>query len=287
MKGEEEFAMKVTYRFASLALVLLVACGIATLSAPTVAAEEGALDKILKTKEFNIGFVVLPPSVFKDPKTNEPTGYYVDAARFIAEQMGVKPIFHEESWATFISGLQAGRYDLSIAATVNTIPRALAVAFTEPLAYAGTCLIVAKNSPYKTLADLTKPKVKIGVIQGAFMVPWAKQTFAGGEILESTASAFVEPMDVISGRVDASVTDAQTCRKFASQRPEVRTLYADDPLNITATGWMVRRDDLVLLNFMNSAIRYIRSTGKLREFVEKYDTQQLQEKKTWEIWGKE
>jgi polar amino acid transport system substrate-binding protein len=243
------------------------------------------LDRITKTKEFHIGFVVLPPAVFKDANTNEPMGYYVDTARYIAEQMNVKPVFHEETWATFISGLQAGRYDLSIAGTVNTIPRAMAVAFTEPLGYVGTCIIVAKSSALHSLEDLAKPGIKIGVIQGAFMVPWAKQTFPNGQILESSTSAVVEPMNVVTGRVDASVTDSWICRKFASEHPEVRTLYSDEPLNITATGWMVRRDDLLLLNFVNSAIRYVRSSGTLKKFFDKYDGRQLQEKKQWEIWG--
>src|SRR5262245_39586713 len=270
----------------SLARSAAVLAAALALPAPAGAeAYKDTLEKITKTKEFHIGFVVLPPGIFKDAKTNEPTGYYIDAARFIAEQMGVKPVFHEETWATFISGLQAGRYDLSIASTVNTIPRALAVAFTEPLGYVGTCIIVGKNSTFKDIADLAKPGVKIGVIQGAFMVPWTKRTFPQGQILESTTSAFIEPMNVVTGRVDASVTDSWVCRKFASEHPEVRTLYADEPLNITATGWMVRRDDIMLLNFVNSAIRYLRPSGQLKELFDKYDGRQLQEKKSWEIWG--
>ncbi len=270
----------------SLARSVAVLATALTLAAPAGAETyKDTLEKITKTKEFHIGFVVLPPGIFKDPKTNEPTGYYIDAARFIAEQMGVKPVFHEETWATFISGLQAGRYDLSIASTVNTIPRAMAVAFTEPLGWVGTCIIVGKNSAFNNLADLSKPGVKIGVIQGAFMVPWTKRTFPQGQILESASSAFVEPMNVVTGRVDASVTDSWVCRKFASEHSEVRTLYADQPLNITATGWMVRRDDIILLNFVNSAIRYLRTSGQLKEFFDKYDGRQLQEKKQWEIWG--
>jgi polar amino acid transport system substrate-binding protein len=270
----------------SLARSAAVLAAALALTAPAGAeAYKDTVEKITKTKEFHIGFVVLPPSVFKDPKTNEPTGYYVDAARFIDEQMGVKPVFHEETWATFISGLQAGRYDLSIASTVNTIPRAMAVAFTDPLGWVGTCIIVGKNSAFNNLADLSKPGIKIGVIQGAFMVPWTKRAFPQGQILESASSAFVEPMNVVTGRVDASVTDSWVCRKFASEHPEVRTLYADQPLNVTATGWMVRRDDIMLLNFVNSAIRYLRTSGQLKEFFDKYDGRQLQEKKQWEIWG--
>ena len=48
---------------------------------------------------------------------------------------------------------------------------------------------------------------------------------------------------------------------------------------------MVRRDDIMLLNFVNSAIRYLRTSGQLKEFFDKYDGRQLQEKKQWEIWG--
>lgn len=266
-------------------LKILALAGIIILSASGSYASDGIVEKILKTKEFHIGFVVLPPSISKDPVTNKPTGYYVDSVKYIADQMGVEPIFHEETWATFISGLQSGRYDLSIASTVNTIPRSTAVAFTEPLGYSGTCLIVKKDSPFNSLQDLQKKGTRIGVIQGAFMVPWVRATFKDGEIVESTASAFVEPMNVITGRTDTSVTDSNTCRQFVAANPEARTLYADEPLNLTATAWMVRIDDLNFLNFINNAIQNLRSTGILKQFVENYEGTQLQHGVVWEEWG--
>ncbi len=46
-------------------------------------AEETTLEKILRERKFNIGYVVLPPAVIKDPKTGALTGHFIEAANFI------------------------------------------------------------------------------------------------------------------------------------------------------------------------------------------------------------
>ncbi len=265
---------------------LLVLGAIVLLSHSEAIAKESTLDKMLRTKEFHIGFVVLPPSISKDPTTNKPKGYYVDIAKFISNQINVKPIFHEETWATFISGLQAGKYDLSIASTFQTIPRALAVAFTQPLTYNGTSALALKTSNIRTLEDMKKPGIRIGVIQGAFMVDWVKRMFPEADIIESSVSAFVEPMNVITRRVDVSVTDSWVTRKFASEHSAVLDIFADNPQNIMPAGWMVRRDDIQLLNFINVAINYVKTTGDFKEIFERYDGFVFQKKLVWETWGK-
>jgi len=149
------------------ALVMLAA---AALGAAGPASAAGTLDKVLKEKTLNIGYIPSPPGQYKDVKTNEVTGFYVDAARFITEAMGVKANFIETKWATFAAGLQAGQFDLCIAATFATIPRALAVEFTRPIHYLAFAAAARKGSPLagiKAIAQADRPGTKVAVVQGS------------------------------------------------------------------------------------------------------------------------
>lgn len=153
------------------------------------------------------------------------------------------------------------------------------------MAYNGTSALALRTSKVRTLEDIKKPGVRIGVIQGAFMVPWVKRMFPQAKIVESSSSAFVEPMNVITGRVDVSVSDSWVCRKFASEHPEVVDLFADNPQIIMPTGWMVRKNDIQLLNFIKVAIANVKTTGDFKSFFEKYGGYNFQKKTTWEVWG--
>src|SRR5262245_16712488 len=116
-----------------IAAVVLGLC----LGSSPASAQENTLQKIVRTKKFNIGYVLHTPSAMKDPRSGELTGFHFDAARWICDQMKVDCVFHEVTWATFVAGLQGGKYDLSVAGSFTTMARAMAVAFTDPIYYKG------------------------------------------------------------------------------------------------------------------------------------------------------
>ncbi|NUB16582.1 transporter substrate-binding domain-containing protein, partial [Azospirillum brasilense] len=117
----------------------------------------GEVEKIVRQGELKIGYIPSPPGTAKDPKTGELTGFYVDAARTIAEQMGVRPVFIETTWANFVAGLQAGQFDMSIGATFATVKRAPVAALTKPISYLGR-FAVGRNAGARLapLSDVTK-----------------------------------------------------------------------------------------------------------------------------------
>src|SRR4051812_49356949 len=94
------------------------------------AADAQTMDRILADKKVKIGFIPSPPSTIKDPKTGDLTGFYVDAVRLIFKQVNIEVQFVEATWANFAAGLTSGQFDLSIAGTFATVPRAAAVEFT-------------------------------------------------------------------------------------------------------------------------------------------------------------
>jgi polar amino acid transport system substrate-binding protein len=241
-------------------------------SLPCVTLAAGTLERIEKEKTFKIGFIPSPPGVIKDPKTGELSGYYIDTVRVICDQMGVKPVFVEAAWATFVAGLQAGQFDLSIAATFATIPRALAVDFTHPIHYLGYSAVAKKgDGRFKSLSDIDRPSIKVAVVQGAAGHEYAKQNFKNAQLIVLATSDLTAPfVEVSAGRADVGIEDAWATKRYAAAHPEVVDLFAERPYNVLPIAWAVRKGEYDLLNFMNTALDYMLINGRLDQLANKY-----------------
>lgn len=184
----------------------------------------------------------------------------------------MKPVFHEAKWATFVAGLQSGQFDLSVAATFATIPRALAVDFSKPIHYLGYSAIVRKNdSRFKSLKDIDKPGIKVAVVQGAAGHEYAKQNFKNAQLVVLSTGDLTAPfVEVSAKRVDVGIEDAWATRRYAAKHPEVVDLFSESPYNVLPIAWAVRKGDTQMLNFVNTVVDYLMINGKLQQFASKY-----------------
>ena len=255
-------------RFASLlslcAMLLLAGSG------PTQAA--GEVEQITKRGELRIGYIPSPPGIAKDPVSGEVNGFYVDAARAISEQMGVKPVFVESTWANFVAGLQSNQFDLSIAGTFATVKRAMVVDFSKPLNYLGSVALVRKDdNRFKELSDMNRPEIKIAVVQGTEaedfvkrVLPKAKLTSLSGGNL---SAGFIE---VAAGRADASFQDIFIATEFAKQQPTTKVLFADKPVFFLPIAWAVKKGNSELLSIVNVGLESLLISGQLDQMTAKY-----------------
>jgi len=248
--------------------ILLLAVG---LGSPPEAWSETTLQKIVRTKKFNMGYVLITPTAMKDPNSGELTGFHFDATRWICAQMKVECAYHEATWATFAAGLQAGKYDLSIAGTFATIPRAMAVAFVDPVYYKGWSAAALKSSNIKSMADLKKPGLRVAVIQGTSDHDWAVRNLPDAKLVVSTAEASVMLLDLIAGRADVGLTDSLVTALFVEKYPQVLDIFADRPYLINPVSWAVRMEDHDLLRFMNIAVAQANFHGVFAAIEGKYN----------------
>lgn len=244
------------------------------------------LQRVKKAGVLHVGYIVYPPTVQKDPNTGAVTGHYIDTVEEIARQMGVKVEYHEAEWGTFVAGLKSAQFDLSIAATYRTIPRAQEVAFTRPLMYVGNSVIVkAGETRFSSITDFNREGITIAVTQGEQGHEYARLNLPKATLkVLSAADQSLAFTEVSTGRADAALGDSWACKQFASHHAEVKDLLAENPYNLTPVGWAVRYDDPAWLEFINTSLDALESTGKLREFETKYDAHWLHPKMTWETW---
>ncbi len=255
-------------RVRALTAALWLAAGLVVgLTAAAHAAD--SLQRIIETKTFNIG-VIPGISTIIDPNGNV-SGYGPDAMRWVCEQMDVKCVFHQTTWATFAAGLQSGKFDLSIAETFTTVKRAMAVAFTDPVIYLGTGAVTLKSSKIRTIEDMNKPGVRVSVGQGTSQHEWAERNLPNATLVVTKTITEVRLLDLLSNKADVAFADSGQSARFAAQYPQVLDLFADRPLEMMAISWAVRQGEPDFLNFMNTAIRNLQTTGKFLELVKKYN----------------
>jgi ABC-type amino acid transport substrate-binding protein len=255
--------IELMYRVIAIAVATILTMG---------SANAQVMDRILSEKKIKIGYIPSPPGTTKDPKTGEVGGFYVDAAKLIFKMVNVEPVFVETTWANFVAGLQSGQFDLSLAGTFATVPRAAAVEFTKPISYLGYSAIIKKDDTrFHSLAELNQEGIKIAVVQGGASVEYAKENFPKAQLVALATGNLLAPfVEVTAGRADVGIEDAWQARRYAKEHPEVTDLFADRPYNVLPIAWSVRRGNQDLLNFMNTAIDWLMINDRFQKLAASY-----------------
>lgn len=230
-----------------------------------------SLDRIIDQKVLKVGYIVFPPAISKDPNTNELSGHFVDTINEIADQINVEVEFIETEWSTFTLDLNSNRFDVSIAPTFITIPRAKEVTFSDPLFYAGNSAIVKTGETrFSSIESIDKEGVTVAVTIGEAGQEYADKNFTKATIKKfpntNQATTF---QTVISGQADIALGDAYATSQFASNNLQVEDLFKSNPYNLTPVAWAIKKGNTQLLEFVNQSISVLDSQGKLIEFEKK------------------
>lgn len=132
--------------------------------------QSGYWQTVQKNGVLKCGAAAAPPHVIRDPQTGEYSGTFVDLCKQFADVLGVKAEMVDTSWDNIVAGLQAGRWDMSLALNQNP-KRAMAIAFSEPVVQFQLTGVYDKSNPKfatapKSLADIDKTGNTIIIMSG-------------------------------------------------------------------------------------------------------------------------
>ena len=140
---------------------------------------DSKLDQILSSGELKVGTTGdWDPMTMKDPATNKYKGFDIDVMQELAKDMGVKITFVPTEWKTIVSGITAGRYDISTSVT-RTPKRAEVAGFTDSYYKYGTVPLVLKKNlkKYSTWKSLNNKDVTIATTLGLLKRKKLKSSF--------------------------------------------------------------------------------------------------------------
>lgn len=184
---------------------------------------DGYWQKVQKAGVLRCGAAVAPPYVMRDPATGEYTGFFADLCRGFADALKVKPEFVDTTWDNIVAGLQAGKWDVSLA--LNRTPaRAMAVNFSIPAMEYQISLAYNKDNPKipagaASVADIDKEGVTFAVMSGTSQDKAISAAVKNAQILRLPGNDETR-LAVTSKRADILVDASDTNLLFTQSNPD-------------------------------------------------------------------
>jgi polar amino acid transport system substrate-binding protein len=178
-------------------------------------------------------------------------------------------------WDGMIPALTSSRIDVITGNIHQTPDRLKSIAFTAPAWWYGSSLLVQKNNPAHITSwnDLTKPGVKVGVVNGS-----QSQTYLNGIKAQSIAyeDANSEFASLVGGREDVVVDDSPKEAAYIQAHPEsnLQILEASDlpPAELIANyaRYGLRPADCTLNAAYSRGLSELRDHGVITKILKKY-----------------
>lgn len=225
----------------------------------------------------HVRFVVdptYPPFESKNPQ-GQLVGFDIDLGNALCAQMQVKCTWVEGQFDGMIPGLKARKFDAILSDMGITEERLKQIDFTVPLYDTKTQLLARKGMNLLPTAESLKGK-NIGVSQGTVQERYAHAKWQpfGVNVISYADQSQVES-DLVSGRLDASFTDAaQAAIGFLKQPQgqdfELAGPMVEDPIIGPGTAIGLRKGDTELKNALDTAFAELKKNGTFDTLQKKY-----------------
>lgn len=257
-------------RRTALIILALTFCSTFLWTASSHAQDASTLASIKSRKELKIGWAVIYPYIYRDPKSNELVGFAVDFMNDMADSLGVKPVWVEDSWATMIAGLQTKKFDITLPAMGVSLPRAEVVTFSAPVCRLPMGLVINKkdSEKYAKLADLDKSDKKVSVTLGSTTDLFATRKFTSAQLIrvKQVPDGLAQ---LLAGKVDAWANPADASGTLEKEHPELVTMSID-AVGSAPMAMAMRQGDFIFRDWVNLFIDYERQTGALKKLTDKH-----------------
>lgn len=213
------------------ALVALAIAAIAVVSGCGASGSAGGgsddrrslVQEVQSRGELRVGVAAATPDLYKDPKSGEWKGVYVDLMQAWADTLGVKLKPVETSWDQMIAALQAHRID--VAPDVDaTAQRATSVQFSDGVRSTTGMFALAPKSTARSWEQLDDPATTICIAKGTTTGEALKASKPRAKLLE-LANQNACLAAVTAGRAEALFDTVVTATGFAAATAGVRTLF--------------------------------------------------------------
>lgn len=250
-------------RFLLASLSLLLG---SILSTPTFAAD--LLDEVKANGTLKVGLEgTYPPFNYQDER-GQLTGFEVDFANALAEELGVKAAFQPTKWDGILAALESKRLDVVINQVTISEERKQKYDFSTPYTVSGIQALTRKDDAdsVKRPADLAGKKVGVGL--GTNYEQWLKENVPQADIrtYDDDPTKF---QDLAVGRIDVILVDRLAAFEMVEKTGD-RLAVAGEAFSRQESGIALRKGNPQLLAAIDEAIAKLRADGTLKQLSEKW-----------------
>ena len=258
--------------FAAVALAAVVLSGCSTAasdsdSGSTAGGTDESLSSVLESGTLTIGTEgTYRPFSYHADGSGELTGYDVEVARAVADQLGVEAKFEETQWDAIFAGLDAGRFD-TIANQVSINPeREEAYEFSAPYTYStGVIVVPTDDDSITSFDDLAGKTTAQSLTSNWYTL--ATESGANVEAVEGWAQS-VELVQ--QGRVDATVNDKLTFLDYQKQTGAAGLKVAAETDDSSESAFAFVKGGTALAEAVTDALTTLSDDGTLAEISDTY-----------------
>ncbi|HLQ93422.1 MAG TPA: ABC transporter substrate-binding protein [Xanthobacteraceae bacterium] len=202
----------------------------------------------------NVSNIVLAQ---RDSAGGDPHGITVDLARELARRLDIPiELVIFESAGRVTEALKTSAWDVSFLAIEPV--RAAQIAFTAPYVLIEGTYMVPVDSPLKTIADVDRAGVRIGVARGSAYDLYLTRTVKNATLVRYSTASLAVP-GFIADKLEAVAGVRQPLALFAKTNPNVRVMDGRFQVISEAVGTPLGRD--VGARYLKAFVEEMKATG--------------------------
>lgn len=202
------------------------------------------------------------------------TGFDIDIAKALCEQMKAECTFVTQDWDGIIPALEAKKFDAIIASMSITEERKQKVDFSAKYYNTPPAIVVPKDSDITAATPEALAGKTLGAQSSTTHSNYAEAHMKEAELkLYPTADEY--KLDIANGRIDGVIDDVVVLSEWLKTEDGaccklLGTLPIDPVINGEGAGVAVRKGETALADKFTKAIADIRASGKYQEINAKY-----------------
>ena len=206
------------------------------------------------------------PYVFEDPK--DPSwriGFEVEIAAELANRLGVKAEFRQNTWSSLVPALERGDFDIALNGLEATSDRQERVLMSRPYFVYAETLAVRKGAPYKSLEDLRGKKVATLNQTFAYDILVSKgfDPASYGGLYEGVEEQY---LDLANGKIDGVLLDNVIADRYGCPKKELTCLPQEVARGVYVI--LMRKADSDLKKALDGALDGMIADGTMRRILE-------------------
>ncbi|WP_371319630.1 ABC transporter substrate-binding protein [Oceanimonas pelagia] len=215
------------------------------------------------------------PPFSSTTESGEVTGFDIDIANALCEQMQAKCELISQDWDGMIPGLLARKFDAIIASMSITEERKRKVDFTHKY-YQIPAIFVGASGTDLTLSPEGLSGKTVGVQRATTHDKYISDNFGGDVDIKRYGSQDEAYLDLSAGRLDLLLVNELAVRQgfldldAGKGFSQVGEPVTDPRWYGEGVGIAVRKQDQTLKQKLNDAIKAIRANGRYREINDRY-----------------
>lgn len=256
--------------------IIAVVALIVSLTASSKNNSSDVASEVIDRGEIRIGYIVYPPSLIKDEKTGQLSGFSYDIVEAAAKNLGIRTNWVEEvGWGSAIEGLKTKRYDIVGTQIWPNSARAREAVFSIAPFYSGLYPYVrtGDNRFSHDLKQLNSSNYVISILDGEMSSFIAKQDYPLAKVnalpqLSSYAEVF---LNVTNRKADISFAEPSAANDFLKSNPGSITKAITTPVRTFGLQYAFARGENSMVAMWNTALGDLLNDGTINRVLEKYN----------------